>query len=69
MKKSPTLIDLKHTFESSAVQNQTDPEPEDWKHDPIHAGSIYIKPTKDAECNFCGWFYYILCCGFCYSIR
>lgn len=56
MRKSQTLIDL------YALK-----EPEDWKHDPIHAGSIYIKPTKDTECNCCGWFYYIFCCGFCYA--
>ncbi len=34
-----------------------------WKHDPIHAGSVYIKPVNDKTLNYFGWFYYICCCG------
>ena len=36
-----------------------------WHLQPIHTGSIYIKPTEDKQscCSKCfSYFYYIFCC-------
>jgi hypothetical protein len=41
------------------------PELSDWIKQPIHTGSIYIKPTEERKsiCNKCfSYFYYIFCC-------
>ena len=45
------------------------PELSDWIKQPIHTGSIYIKPTEERKsiCSKCfSYFYYIFCCSaFC----
>lgn len=45
----------------------TYPELSDWIKQPIHTGSIYIKPTEEKQscCNKCfTYFYYIFCCSY-----
>lgn len=46
---------------------QTQPDLTDWIKEPIHTGSIYIKPTKEKTkyCTKCfAYFWYFFCCGY-----
>lgn len=44
---------------------QTQPDLTDWIRQPIHTGSVYIKPAEEKE-YFCSkvfsYFYYFFCC-------
>lgn len=53
MNRSTTFTNLR---DSAFAQN--------WQNNPIYAGSVYIKPVKETESNYCGWLYYFCCCGF-----
>ena len=54
------------------IRSITYPDLSEWIKDPIHTGSIYIKPTEEKQscCNKAGqalgkcfsYFYYFFCC-------
>ena len=49
------------------IRSITYPELSDWIKQPIHTGSIYIKPTEERKsiCSKCfSYFYYFFCCGY-----
>lgn len=48
------------------IRSNTYPELSEWIKQPIHTGSIYIKPTieKESCSSKCfGYFYYFFCCS------
>ncbi len=54
MIRSPTQPDL--TEGSGALT--------DWIKEPIHTGSIYVKPTEDKNNCKCFAYIYFFCCGY-----
>lgn len=47
------------------IRSITYPELSDWIKQPIHTGSIYVKPTEDKNNSKCfSYFYYFFCCGY-----
>ena len=48
-------------------RSNTYPELSEWIKQPIHTGSVYIKPTIEKEywpSKCFGYFYYFICCGY-----
>lgn len=48
------------------IRSNTYPELSKWIKEPIHTGSVYIKPTREED-NYCikcfSYLYYFLSCG------
>jgi len=49
------------------IRSITYPELSDWIKQPIHTGSVYIKPSKEKESCYSkcyAYLWYIFCCGY-----